>query len=71
MKAAAHQYARHKANANTLLNSVRAMAIFVNAFEYKGEHCFVCGHPWVEKGELHYKNCRYYVSNYLHSSKKH
>jgi hypothetical protein len=42
---------------------------FLNAVDYKGEHCFSCGHPWNEKGELHYKHCRFFVSSHLHNVK--
>ncbi|HAP35413.1 MAG TPA: hypothetical protein DCQ28_05530 [Bacteroidetes bacterium] len=42
---------------------------FLNTVEYKGEHCSSCGHTWSEKGELHYKHCRFFVSSHLHTAK--
>ncbi len=42
---------------------------FLNVVEYKGEHCSSCGHLWNEKGELHYKHCKFFVSSHLHNAK--
>ena len=71
MKAATQQNVHRQSVAGGSINSVNAMAKFFNAFDYKGEYCSSCGHPWMETGELHYKSCRYYVPNRLHNHKKH
>jgi len=47
-------------NGSSAQYGVTALANFFNVFDYKGEHCFSCGHPWTEKGEMHYKHCRFY-----------
>jgi hypothetical protein len=51
--------------------NLQSVQSFLNTVDYKGEHCISCGHPWSEKGELHYKHCRFFVSSHLHIAKKH
>ncbi|NUN69442.1 MAG: hypothetical protein HUU02_06990 [Bacteroidetes bacterium] len=38
------------------------MLDFLHSFEYRGERCEECGHPWTENGQLHHRTCSCYVS---------
>lgn len=45
------------------------MKDFLNSFLYRGERCPECGHPWTERGTLHYKSCSSHVT--VHHPHKH
>ena len=56
-----YRYSHHKQGSS----HTSAVLNLINAIDYKGEHCYQCGHTWKETGELHYKHCKFYVSPHL------
>ena len=56
-----HRHPHHKQGSY----STSAISNLLNAIDYKGEHCYQCGHTWKETGEMHFKHCKFYVSAHL------
>lgn len=59
-------YAKPQAQTSTSYAEIKPFLVFLNAIDYKGEYCRVCGHPWNPAGELHYYHCKYYSPRRIH-----